>query len=533
VSRYFTYCRKSTEDEDHQVLSIESQRHELERYAERENLTIVRVLEEARSAKSPGRPIFNDLVRRVERGEADGILAWHPDRLARNALDGGMIIHLVDTGKLTSLRFPTYTFENTSQGKFMLAIVFGQSKYYVDSLSENVRRGNRAKRERGWLPSCAPIGYLNGRSPTGEKIIAADPDRFPIIRYLWQLMLSGAYSVAELHRIAAHQLGLRTLQRKRIGGSPLSVSGLYRVLSNPFYAGQIAYGDQWFSGKHEPMVTVPQFEEVQRLLGKPNRARPRNHVFAYTGLLRCGFCGGSVTAEKKVNRHGSHYTYYHCIRKKPGVPCVEKAIEERQLEDQLVEFLWRISINRKERDEAIAIIDRERAQERRMGADPRKDAERAFERSKKELDALTRLRYRDLIEDEEFTRQRSELMREQASLRQRLDGLKAERWFEPSRNFFLFNNRAVFWMTHGGVNEKRLILATVGSNPRLMSKTISIDARNPFVLLETPHKHSDWRAIVNDVITFFRKNPDSQVPMLPEPAMHNELSGSEPATQML
>jgi hypothetical protein len=66
-----------------------------------------------------------------------------------------------------------------------------------------------------------------------------------------------------------------------------------------------------------------------------------------------------------------------------------------------------------------------------------------------------------------------------------------------------------------------------------MSKTISIDARNPFVLLETPHKHSDWRAIVNDVITFFRKNPDSQVPMLPEPAMHNELSGSEPATQML
>jgi len=159
VNRYFTYCRKSSEDQDHQILSIESQRMELKKYAEREHLTIVALKEEAKSAKSPGRPVFNEMLKRIVRGEADGILAWHPDRLARNALDGGQVIHLLDTGKLVNLRFPTYTFENTSQGKFMLAIMFGQSKYYVDALSENIRRGNRTKRERGWLPSRAPIGY--------------------------------------------------------------------------------------------------------------------------------------------------------------------------------------------------------------------------------------------------------------------------------------------------------------------------------------------------------------------------------------
>lgn len=517
MNRYFTYCRKSSEDEDHQVLSIESQRQELRRYAERENLKVVAVLEEARSAKSPGRPVFNDLLKRVQRGEADGILAWHPDRLARNALDGGMIIHLLDTGTLTSLRFPTYTFENTSQGKFMLAIMFGQSKYYVDSLSENVRRGNRAKRERGWLPSCAPIGYLNARSPAGEKIIVADPDRFPTIKRLWQLMLSGGYSVTELRRIAGHELGLRTLRRKRVGGSPLSVSGLYRVLTNPFFAGQIAYGDEWFAGKHEPMVTVAQFEEVQRLLGRPNRARPKQHAFAYAGLLRCGFCGGSVTAEAKVNRHGSHYTYYHCTRKKPGVSCGEKAIEERQLEHQVVEFLRRISINKNKRDEALSIIDRERQHERGLRADPSETAAKALDRSKKELDTLTKLRYRDLIEDEEFTRQRAELLQQQTSLKQRIDHLKKERWIEPSRNFFLFNNRAVFWLTHGGVNEKRLIVATVGSNPTLMSKKLSIDTRNPFTLLTKPRKNSDWWTTVIDVITFFRKGSDLVIPELPEP----------------
>jgi site-specific DNA recombinase len=516
VPRYFGYCRKSSEDEDHQVLSIESQRQELKRYAEREAITVVATLEEAKSAKSPGRPVFNELLKRVGRGEADGILAWHPDRLARNALDGGMIIHLLDTGKLTSLRFPTYTFENTSQGKFMLAIMFGQSKYYVDSLSENVRRGNRAKRERGWLPSCAPIGYLNATSPTGEKIIVSDPDRFPMVKALWRLMLSGGYSVAELRRRAANELGLRTPRKKRIGGSPLSVSGLYRVLCNPFYAGQIAYGDEWSPGKQEPMITVAQFEQVQTLLGRPNRPRPKQHIFAYRGLLRCGFCGGSVTAEKKVNRHGSHYTYYHCIRKRPGIICREKAIEERQLQEQVVDFLDRISVSTKEQDDALAIIEEERKKERKAEVGPTEATAKQLERCRKELDTLTKLRYRELIEDDEFSRQRTELLRQQASLSQRLDQLNAESWFEPSRNFFLFNNRAVFWLTHGSVDEKRLILATVGSNPRLMSKKLSIDGRNPFTLLAKPRKNSHWRATVNDVITFFKQNPELGIFPLPE-----------------
>src|SRR3989344_4114611 len=154
---FFLYARKSTDVEDMQVLSIESQLAELREYAARENINIVEELVEKQSAKIPGRPMFNDMISRIEKGEASGIVSWHPDRLARNSVDGGKLIYLVDTGKIKSLKFPQFWFESTPQGKFMLQIAFGQSKYFVDSLSENTKRGLRQKVRRGEYPALAPV----------------------------------------------------------------------------------------------------------------------------------------------------------------------------------------------------------------------------------------------------------------------------------------------------------------------------------------------------------------------------------------
>ena len=142
--RVVAYARKSTEQDDRQILSIDAQLRELTEYAANEQSEIVASLREAKP-QEPGRTEFARMLEIVEKGGADGILAWHPDRLARNSVDGGKIIHLLDTGKLKGLKFPTFWFEPTPQGKFMLNIAFGQSKYYVDNLAENVKRGMREK----------------------------------------------------------------------------------------------------------------------------------------------------------------------------------------------------------------------------------------------------------------------------------------------------------------------------------------------------------------------------------------------------
>src|ERR1700677_1697526 len=138
TNRFFLYARKSTDDPKRQLRSIKDQIAETRDLAIREGIEIVDTFVEKQTAKKPGRPVFNEMLERIERGEASGILAWHPDRLARNSLDGGRLIWLVDTGKIVGLKFPSFRFDPTPQGKLSLAIEFGISKYYVDKLSEDI-----------------------------------------------------------------------------------------------------------------------------------------------------------------------------------------------------------------------------------------------------------------------------------------------------------------------------------------------------------------------------------------------------------
>ncbi len=179
--KYFLYARKSTEDDDHQIMSIEAQLFELREYARRENVEILAEFTESKSAKKPGREKFNEMMTLIEQSQGAGILAWHPDRLARNSVDGGRVIYLVDTDKIVSLRFPTFWFEPTPQGKFMLQVAFGQSKYYSDNLIENINRGIRQKLRRGEWLTLAPFGYMNNPKtrtiephPTKSKIVLKD-----------------------------------------------------------------------------------------------------------------------------------------------------------------------------------------------------------------------------------------------------------------------------------------------------------------------------------------------------------------------
>ena len=158
AGRFVLYARKSTEREDRQIQSLADQVALAHKLAQAQGLTIVHTITEAHSAKTQGtRPGFKEMVLWINSGKADGILCWHPDRLARNAVDGGWVLDLLDRGKLKQLVFSSgYHFENAPESKFMLGMVFSQAKYQVDKLITDVTRGMVSKREKGIYPHRAP-----------------------------------------------------------------------------------------------------------------------------------------------------------------------------------------------------------------------------------------------------------------------------------------------------------------------------------------------------------------------------------------
>ena len=212
--KYFIYCRKSSEDEERQVLSIEAQLAELREFAKQNNLFIVREFTESKTAKEPGREIFNQMLSEIEKGNAEGILAWNPDRLARNSIDGGRIIYLVDTGKIQSLKFPTFWFEPTPQGKFMLSVAFGQAKYYTDNLRENILRGIRQKIRRGELSAKAPLGYFNE-----PRLRTIEPDKktFNKVKEILRAFATGNYTLTQIQSkmFSLGLVGPKSGKRKR------------------------------------------------------------------------------------------------------------------------------------------------------------------------------------------------------------------------------------------------------------------------------------------------------------------------------
>ena len=270
MHKYFIYCRKSSEAEDRQVLSIESQTRELVQIAAKLGVPVVEILTESKSAKEPGRPVFNAMMQRLYRGEAAGIICWKLDRLARNPVDGGSIIWAIKQHGIRVLT-PAQSYAREDDNIILMYIEFGMAQKYVDDLSKNVKRGLRTKVENGWFSGVAPPGYLNHTDKqTGSNIIVPDPERFPLIRRMWDLMLTGLYTPPQIATIANEKWGFRTRKTRKNGGRPLCRSASYLIFNRPFYYGEFESPEgsgQWYRGKHEPMVTEDEYDQVQRRLG--------------------------------------------------------------------------------------------------------------------------------------------------------------------------------------------------------------------------------------------------------------------------
>ncbi len=462
--KYFIYARKSTDEEDRQVLSISSQIQELKEFAAKEKLEIAASLCEAKTAKEPGRPIFNQMLKSIELGQAQGIIAWHPDRLARNSVDGGRIIYLVDTGKILSLKFPTFWFDSTPQGKFMLNIAFGQSKYFIDSLSENVKRGIKQKLRNGGLPGPAPVGYLNELK---NHTVILDQNKYQVIKKIFELYATGNYGLDELVKVLdSNNIKTRT-------GKSFTPSMVQNVLQNPFYCGVLKHNKEIYQGSHEPIIAKKIFDQAQLVMANRGKKRPRGkHNFIFTGLMACGSCGYSITAETK-----KHHIYYHCTKK--GKKCQQKYVREELLVSQFKNILQKFSLSDDWADKMLEKLEMERADVIKSSEALVRQLKLNLEEIKNKLDKLLDCHLDGTIDKDDYLVKKEKLINQKIDIEEKIHSItdKGDNWLEPMKDFTLASKLAKKAAVNGDLLEIKSYLNIIGSNFTLKDKKLSFLAK--------------------------------------------------------
>jgi site-specific DNA recombinase len=346
--KYCLYARKSTEQEDKQVLSIDSQIKEMEKMAATDGLEIVAMKKESHSAKEAGqRPVFNEIVEELKIGKYNGILTWAPDRIARNAGDLGRIVDLMDQKKLVEIRTYGQKFSNTPNEKFMLMILGSQAKLENDNKVINVKRGLRARCLMGLWPCTAPTGYLNSKNVDKKCQVEVDPYRAPIIKQIFEKVAYENYSGRKIYRwLMEAKFNTRT-------DKPLTLGNIYRILRLSFYYGVFEYpvgsGD-WYTGKHTPIITKELFDAVQTKI-QVEKKKAYGREFAFTRMLHCAHCGSGITAEEKIKelKDGGFnaHVYYRCTKLKDR-DCTNESVKESILIDEMLPIIDKMSMDKSE-----------------------------------------------------------------------------------------------------------------------------------------------------------------------------------------
>jgi len=486
TKKFFIYTRKSTDTEDRQVRSISDQLAELKSLAIKENIDVVDIFVEKQTAKTPGRPVFNEMLLRIEQNEASGILAWHPDRLARNSVDGGKIIYLLDTGKIAELKFPTFWCDTTPQGKFMLSIAFSQSKYYVDNLSENIKRGKRNKVKDGIWPQMSPLGYKN----VGGEIII-DENIAPLIKKTFEAYSSGSFTLRQL-RDKFNELGL-----KRKSGKELAVSNYQKLLKNPIYTGLMLYNGEIHEGKHEPIISKKLFDSVQEVMMRKSKPHSKGlKPFLYRGFFRCGECGCFITTETQKG-----HNYLRCTKRKN--PCLQKYVREELITSQIKQEIKKVSLPLDWASWMLAENEKDKlveAQSSTLFADSTK-ADISLLDSK--IEKLMNAYLENALSLEEYREMKNKLVNEKQLLKEKLSAFeqKANNRFELTEKFLKCNIE----LANEGMNEEILhSYKKVGSNFLIKDRTVLFEPRGAWRTLSDSGFFGG-----NTFVSALRADPDS------------------------
>jgi len=480
------YARVSTEEQKREGFSIPAQLKMLREYSKKKSFKVLKEFQDNQTAKCTGRTGFNEMLSFMDSSDCKVILVEKTDRLTRNMKDylafdlekTGIEIHFVRDGKIMSR-------ESSPSEHFIQDIEIAQAAYISRNISTEAKKGMKAKAEAGLYPSFAPLGYKNTQNKNGVKIIVPDNESAPMIKQIFEKYASGGLSIKEIS-IMLFDNGFRTRKGNRI-----STSNIHHMLKNPIYKGKFIWKGIEYDGKHEQIVSSALWFEVQDMLGDRSVSKPKQTLqFPYTGIMKCGHCGCSITAERRKGK----YSYYHCTgyKGKHGEPHTR----EEKLDDQFSKALHSISIDKDVADWILNTLEHSTRDKLKSLKESR---DRLLERREKLL-RRSELLYDDRLEGristERYDDRKVDNQRELELVDEKLETLTLDSFEDPleyARGIIELGQRADSLFLTAPADEKKLCLKTVLSNCTLQENRISPQFAKP--LDRIADTNAIWRGI--------------------------------------
>ncbi|MBP9819512.1 recombinase family protein [Candidatus Woesebacteria bacterium] len=552
------YLRKSTVAEDKQVRSISDQKRDLEEVLTsfEYNINDVPIFIDKRSAFELGRPGFNEMMSQIENGDINLVFSWHANRIARNYEDGGKFTQRLMEHKIHYLITRDGLFTSSPRDTGYLIDEFRKSTSSSADTSDGVRRGNKYKREDGYMPSGRLQPWLKHKKVGKEFVNTHDEWRFSILREAIDLILSGLTPMEALNFINEEKKYL-TAERK-----PLSKSSFYYYLSSPLAMGKIVSNTKDDKGSSlttvndlgvDPLMNKDEYEKIRLILGKNTKRKITSKDWAYNGEITCSECGGAITPHERWqikcpecrakfgqrDRKGNertncpecglvfknrpdvkliHYEWLTCGKQKgkaKGTKCAQKSLSIEDFESQMDYWLskveipdsfvkWAIKWLRKSHHAEVEAQDRQLSQVKRLCTQTQAKKDSLLDwyleelaNAKEKSNPTERLNIEDQLKKqyEEKKEKYSGDLKTYQSKRQELEE-GSDNWLEMAENTIYFANNARHWLENGSSDQKRAIIRTLGVNFSLRDKKILINQRIPFLVL-AEMKEKEKEALIN------------------------------------
>jgi len=485
---YIAYIRKSTEGKNRQIQSIPKQYAWVKREAERRGLKIAHYFEDSKSGHKLGREGFEKMIQMIEKSDVPvGIITWKISRLSRNPIDEGIIKYAFMRGKIKHIVARDREYRE-GESQIIMGVDFGQATQYSINLSKDVKEGLQKKIEQGYMPNKAPYGYLNEPfAEKGKRKIITDPKYFKPIKRFLKEYLKGIYSVPQLQKIMTDEWGL-----KNRSGKPFSVATLYLILNRRFYCGEFVYNGKIRQGKHKPMISVNEFEQIQYLLHGKQKVSENKYENHYSGYVMCGNCNSHITGygKTKNNKHKGICTYHYlkCTRSKKQ-PCSEKNISRSKIDKQFIEILERLSLPKEITDFMIESYQKDLIKNQNKMDYEKTNLKKQLNNLESELENLGRKLAQGIVKDELFTTMNEQIEKEKSIVKGKIKKLTTKNKIDKIKDTFHFLETALDKFKNGTFFEKKKILKTVGSNFILKDGILLPELQKPFSIILKNRKH--------------------------------------------